>query len=151
MTKTEIAKRLREISDNLLEARLDLRGRSEDKLLELLDASIEAEEAIKDLMLDANAGKMPRKTPVRNKSNQVFYIEKTFGNTGEWSENVDPSWDEKLLKSKLTTAAGWQRIFDHYRNSPEQPIDLKVFDVNKKPIARFRRDLDLAITHNEGR
>jgi len=82
MTKTEIAKRLREISDNLLEARLDLRGRSEDKLLELLDASIEAEEAIKDLMLDANAGKMPRKTPVRNKSNQVFYIEKTLGILG---------------------------------------------------------------------
>lgn len=147
MTKTEIAKRLREIADNLELARRDLRGRSEDKVLDLLDASIEAESEITDLILKFNAGKLPHKTPVRNKSKDVFYIEVLQGDTYRGVA----TWDDRPLKKKLTTTRGWQKEFDYWETQEWAACMLTVFDANKNVIAQLCRDFDGEITKKTGR
>lgn len=153
MTKTEIAKALRTIAQHLTEE-ASLRSHSiEDSYGQEVLCEVAAASAneINSLILKFNAGKMPRKAPVRKQSTTVFYVEETFGYEASYDNNYEASWEDKPLKKKLTTTLGWQRNFDYYRNSPTQPIDLKVFNSNKKLIARFRRDLDLTVTHNKGR
>lgn len=123
MTKTDIAKALQKISQHLDE-----------------EANVaEAVDAITALILKFNSGKMPRKTPSRNKSTLVFHIEEIF------------EWDSKPSKRTVTTVQGWQRAFDDNSENYEQIVDFKVFDANRKLIAHFCRDQEFVVTVNKGR
>lgn len=152
MTKTEIAKALRTIALHLTqEASLRTHSIEDSHAQEVLcEVAAATANEINSLILKFNAGKMPRKTPVRNKSTTVFYVESFTGNYSyeeEWQ-----GWDEKPMKKKFKTVHGWQKDYDFMvRYYPESALDFKVFDNKKKLIARFRRDENGTITHNKGR